>query len=346
MKNAIPSRNELRKLLMPFEQKNNSHAIFLFLLDYILFFISQFLVICLPIELKIVGSILTTIFIGRLFIIGHDACHESFTNSRRLNYFIGQLAFLPSLTVFQNWVKYHNVFHHGRNNLATAQEVWSVLSQDVWCPLSPNQFRALTKIQQTFYRFYRSSLGVFFYYLEFWWKKFYRIKVKANKKNKKIIFEFVVVNLWLFTQLGCLFYFSNIFQQSFIPVFLFGFLLPFFLWNVIMGFLIYLHHTHPNIPWYENQNEWMTSSPYITSTVHLKFPDWISTGIHHIMEHTAHHLNTSIPCYNLKAAQKELEELLPEHIVNQDFSWSWYLECTRVCKLYDFEKHEWVGFPE
>jgi hypothetical protein len=43
-----------------------------------------------------------------LFVIGHDACHQSFTSSRPLNELIGRIAFLPSLHVFSLWECEHN----------------------------------------------------------------------------------------------------------------------------------------------------------------------------------------------------------------------------------------------
>ena len=65
---------------------------------------------------------------------------------------------------------------------------------------------------------------------------------------------------------------------------------------------------------------------------------------HHIMEHTAHHVDMSIPLYRLKRAQARLEELLPGKIVIQPFSWRWYLETARRCKLYDFERQCWTDY--
>ena len=64
----------------------------------------------------------------------------------------------------------------------------------------------------------------------------------------------------------------------------------------------------------------------------------------HIMEHTAHHVDMSIPLYRLKAAQQKLEELLPGRIVVQPFSWRWYFATARICKLYDFHRHCWTDF--
>lgn len=38
-----------------------------------------------------------------LFVIGHDACHQSYTCSRFLNHVIGRVAFLPALHSFSLW---------------------------------------------------------------------------------------------------------------------------------------------------------------------------------------------------------------------------------------------------
>ena len=62
------------------------------------------------------------------------------------------------------------------------------------------------------------------------------------------------------------------------------------------------------------------------------------------MEHTAHHVDMSIPLYKLKQAQAKLEEMLPERIVVQKFSWSWYFRTARSCKIYDYVNQRWLDF--
>jgi omega-6 fatty acid desaturase (delta-12 desaturase) len=62
------------------------------------------------------------------------------------------------------------------------------------------------------------------------------------------------------------------------------------------------------------------------------------------MEHTAHHVDMSIPLYKLKEAQALLEQLLPERIIVQRFSWKWYFATARACKLYDFSRQCWTDF--
>ncbi len=52
----------------------------------------------------------------------------------------------------------------------------------------------------------------------------------------------------------------------------------------------------------------------------------------------------TIPLYRLQQAQAKLEELLPGRIVVQPFSWRWYFETARACKLYDFTRRCWTDY--
>ena len=38
--------------------------------------------------------------------------------------------------------------------------------------------------------------------------------------------------------------------QSFWLLLLLGVVIPFALWNAIMGLVVFVHHTHPNIAWF------------------------------------------------------------------------------------------------
>ena len=52
----------------------------------------------------------------------------------------------------------------------------------------------------------------------------------------------------------------------------------------------------------------------------------------------------SVPLYRLKEAQAALEKILPERIFIQKFSWKWYFDTAKKCKLYDFENKAWLAF--
>jgi omega-6 fatty acid desaturase (delta-12 desaturase) len=76
------------------------------------------------------------IAIARLFVIGHDACHGSYTKYDWLNKVIGRIAFLPSLTPFSLWDVGHNVAHHGFTNLKGRDQVWVPMSAEEWASAS------------------------------------------------------------------------------------------------------------------------------------------------------------------------------------------------------------------
>jgi len=98
------------------------------------------------------------------------------------------------------------------------------------------------------------------------------------------------------------------------------------------------------VSWHDERTAWSKAQPFVSTTVHLTFPFKIGALMHHIMEHTAHHVDMSIPLYKLKSAQSMLETMLPERIIVQPFSWSWYFETAKSCKLYDFSRRCWTDY--
>ena len=115
------------------------------------------------------------ILVIMLFIIGHDACHQSFTSSHRLNRLIGRISFLPALHAYSLWDREHNQRHHRFNNIKDLDYAW--------IPLSWNEFVQASPLQRLKYRFYRNPGGVLFYYLfEIWPQRkiFPRRKMHGN----------------------------------------------------------------------------------------------------------------------------------------------------------------------
>jgi omega-6 fatty acid desaturase (delta-12 desaturase) len=124
----------------------------------------------------------------------------------------------------------------------------------------------------------------------------------------------------------------------------FGFVIPFLFWNAMIGFVVYIHHTHTAVQWHDDKAAWSKAAPFVSTTVHMTFPYKMGAAMHHIMEHTAHHVDMSIPLYQLKDAQQMLEDTLPGRIIVQRFSWRWYFQTARDCKLYDFTRRCWTDF--
>jgi omega-6 fatty acid desaturase (delta-12 desaturase) len=133
-------------------------------------------------------------------------------------------------------------------------------------------------------------------------------------------------------------------QQSIALVLLCSVVVPFLFWCAMIGFVVYVHHTHVKVSWHDDRSAWAKAQPFVSTTVHLTFPLKIGALMHHIMEHTAHHVDMSIPLYHLKQAQNKLETLLPGRIIVQPFSWRWYFQTARDCKLYDFTRQCWTDY--
>lgn len=335
----LPTRKVLRSWLLPLMQQDTFRALRLLVVDYAIFFALIFGAIALPNGwLRLISSLLAGYWIGRLFILGHDACHQSFTPHRKLNRVLGRLAFLPSLSPYSLWEVGHNVIHHGFTNLKGVDFIW--------IPASKADFDAMSPSRQVLERIYRSGYAPWLYYMiEIWWNKMY-FPNKNHKpgERKSFFWDNVLVSVFAVIWLGALTWLSAAFNVGFLTALVTGFIIPFIFWNGMIGWAVYVHHTHNRIKFYDNKKEWTASSPFVTTTVHLTFNKPWGAMMHHIMEHTAHHLDMTIPLYKLKEAQDKLEELLPGRIVVQKFSVGWYFKNAKHCQLYDYENKQWIDF--
>ncbi len=336
----LPHRKVIRGWLLPLGQRSTRRALALLALDFSLLALLIAGVVLFDSVWAMAASGLAAGFvIGRLFVIGHDGCHHSLTPSRPLNRWLARIAFLPSLTAYSLWDVGHNVVHHGFTNLKGVDFVWA--------PLTQQEFSALSPLGRMLQRIYRSGWGPGLYYMiEIWWKKmmFPRPGSLGNTRRAVFTWDCLLVSTFAVVWIAGLVWSALATQQSVAWLLGLGFALPLFFWFNMMGFVIYGHHTHVKVSWHDDRAVWQRAQPFVSTTVHLTFPLQIGAVLHHIMEHTAHHVDMSIPLYKLKEAQKMLEDLLPGRIVIQRFSWHWYFDTARACKLYDFTRHCWTDF--
>jgi omega-6 fatty acid desaturase (delta-12 desaturase) len=87
---ALPHRKIIREWLVPLSQRSTLRAFLLLLIDTALFVaLVAGTVAVESVWLKLLCGLAAGFVIGRLFIIGHDACHQSLTPHRELNKWIG-----------------------------------------------------------------------------------------------------------------------------------------------------------------------------------------------------------------------------------------------------------------
>jgi len=326
----------LREVLSAYYRRSTAIAVALLVADIALFGLAEWMVASQSIGWQLFGMVLATLAIVRLFIIGHDACHGSLTDHDTLNKVLGRIAFLPSLTPYSLWRVGHNVVHHGFNSLKGRDFVWEPKDPTEWANMSP--------ARRLLERLYRSAAGPLPYYLfEIWWRRLYYPRGKNSPGDRSEFFwDSTLVTVFAAAWVGGLVMFT---KGSLAVSLVLGFLIPFLVWNWTVGFVVYLHHTHPDFVWYADKSSWLKEQGILHGTVRYRIRPWWNFLLHNIMEHAAHHLDAKIPLYRLKAAQTALAKLVPE-IPEIELSMRTYWRTVRECKLFDFERKVWVRFPK
>jgi len=291
--------------------------------------------------LNIVAAVMNGMVIGLLFIVGHDACHGSFTPSPRLNSILARLSFLPSLQPYSSWLYTHNGLHHGWTNLK-GKDV-------VFVPFTLAEYRALPWWRRLLERIHRTAFGVALMHLtEIWWKyELFPTPLHSPKDKTTFFLDRLLVAGFFAVQISAAMLLSFTIPAD--PWYLVVravllLILSYAVWFLLIGVITFQQHTHPEAPWYDNMEEWNFYRAHIHSTPHLQYPTWLRRLLHNIMDHNAHHVDPLIPLYQLNASQHRLEDTCGTDVITNWGSIRAYLKTLRVCRLYDYEKHQWTDY--
>jgi acyl-lipid omega-6 desaturase (Delta-12 desaturase) len=291
--------------------------------------------------LRIPLVLLNGLAIAILFVVGHDACHGALTPSARANYVISQLSFLPSLHPFTGWSLSHNTLHHAWANLREHDPGYP--------PYTVEEFSRLSRWRQLETRVHRTFFGVTLMYLStVWWP--YMV---APSKNKRVMLDkvgnFGRERVWVVAYLAFVVAIAiaagvakgssplraSVEEVAWIVI---G---PFLVFGWLIAWATYLHHTHPQVRWYDSQTEWREAQAQLTATVHVVFPRWAELMLHEIMQHPAHHVDPNVPFYSLANAERALEHTVGHQMVVMHFTVRDALASLRICRLYDYKTHTW-----
>ncbi len=336
---AGPSRAEVQRALQEFLQPSLFWGLGLALADLAQYLAAIAGVLLLPaLWMKIACSLFAGLKIANLATLGHDAAHESLTPSRRLNKILGIVVFLPGLTNWALWIYEHHYRHHPYTNGELT---------DTFTPLAKAEYDALPAWRRALKRLHRNSLGLGFglYYIcERWWqvKFFPRADVPARHR-KPAWRHFALLIAYLAAFIAFLAAAPLYCATGSITALVLGFVVPFYVWMELMSGSLYFQHTNVAIPWFKGEID-RRAMPPETLTLHLSFPLWFSRYMHHVYDHGAHHVQPAIPCYRLYEAQQKLNSMVPEQVVSERFTFRLFWDTLRRCKLYDYERHQWLDF--
>ncbi len=247
------------------------------------------------------------------------------------------MCLLPALHNPTLWRIAHNREHHQAPNVARLNS---------WSPLSLAEYRALPAWRRLLERYYRSGLGFWLYYLVHRWlgaKLLPRADTPADLRNaawRDVAFLAAGLTLWCAAVIALA---RQGADASPWRALLFGVVVPFVVWNFMMGYTVYYQHTHPAIPWFRSRAEMEAHGGQERIAVSIDYARWYGFLSHDIMQHHAHHVHPLVPHYRLHAAEGRLRELCPD-IVVLPFTLRAILDVHRRCKLYDYDRGCWLDF--
>lgn len=333
-----------RMSLAPFAQRKALFSAALLIADLVVYAAMVFGAIAAEaLWLKLLFALGAGTMIALAAIAGHDAGHQSFSASKSVNRFFGTLAFLPALHPFCLWEHHHNRVHHRYTAQLGVDNAFPPMTVDDWREAGP--------WERAHYRFMRSLWGQPFFYLIDVWLLDMALPFVRNepKMNGRTWFDLILVYAYFVLFIAGTTYLSyalagdGSWWNAAGNAVVFGFAIPFLIWNVFISFLSIVQHTGPDVRWALPTGQPSTVEQSLAGTVHIVFPEWVDRLFHRIMQHQAHHVHVGIPLQELKAAQAAVAQANGAKLV---VVWTplYHWRLTRECKLYDHRRHRWVGY--
>jgi len=322
-------------------KRSNGKAAYYLIRDFICFSLLTYIIWISDSPWVLVPTyIAQSLSIFGLFLLGHDMAHGALFKNKTLNYFFGQICFLPSLHPYSKWVYGHNKLHHG----STIQ----LKSDFAWHPRTVSKFMTLSKWNRFMHKLYWSKLGAGLYYLNKMWFQGLIIRdANASSKTKRDTF---LVAAFALVATAVVFYSFSMTNNEFNWINgLLGIIkvqaIPFFLFCQWIGMVIYIQHIQDTVPWKQKEG-WNQFYGQVIGTTNYKTNFFLNFFLHNILIHLPHHVHSLIPFYNLPRALDELKRDYPDYVVLKESLFKDYFEYTEKCKLIDANTLEWTTYPK
>jgi len=285
-----------------------------------------------------------TVAPGQVVIRHHDAGHRALFKSKRMCDWVGRITMIPSMHIYSAWLLGHNRVHHG----FTVQEERDF----VWHPYTPEEYEQLSAFGKLMHKIEWSCFGAGIYYMiEVWWKKMIAF-TPPPKWRKDINFDRVflgsavlagIAGLFAFTWFGAgITGFAAIGYTAWLTFKVI--VVPWVLFNYLIGGVVYLHHINPEIKWHDHDS-WNKFKGQMEGTMIYRVkPRWMEFFLHKIMIHVPHHVDARIPFYKLDEAAEHLKKNFPDVVMDRPLNLWHYTQFTRKCKLYDFDREVWMDY--
>jgi acyl-lipid omega-6 desaturase (Delta-12 desaturase) len=279
-------------------------------------------------------SVVAGFAVAFLFVWGHDAAHGALFGSARTSEVLGTVAMLPSLNMYRLWMFGHNKVHHGFTSLSSID--W------IWRPMTPDEYRASSRWRRLVYRLERHPATCALHYLvRVWWPGMVRFRPDPRNSRVSGVRWSKLASLGYALGLGGLaWWLAGPFAAIVVVA------VPFLVFTWFIAFFIYLHHTHPDVKFYDERREWSALDGQLRSSITIRCSPVWEHLTHRILVHTPHHVDTRIPFYRLAQASDDLDAVYRDQITTYRFRWAAVRDIFRTCQLYEFDSHRWSRFAD
>ena len=336
----IPEKAALLRALAPFARPSNVKGLVLFAQEYLMYWGAIALLLYSPsMTVKILASVFAGFKLTAFYTLGHDAGHQTLVANKRLNWWLAQCLSIPAWQNHRLWILDHHLLHHPKTNGE---------QHDFYKPYSKVEFDQLSWSMQWFERFVRApnliGFGVNFFFTWLLATRLFPTTAVPVELRRSAWLHCLAVLAYQagFLTLLCL-------APKWAPVSLgealgLGFFLPLAVFAIVTGASLYLMHTHQRLPWFKGSPAREGVYAPTLCAMHMTLPAPVHKFIHNVFAHSAHHAHAGVPVYHLLDAQLHLDELLGEQGLVVPMSLPGAIATMRACKLYDYEKHQWLDF--
>lgn len=268
------------------------------------------------------------------FVWGHDAAHGALFKSARWAEIFGTIAMLPSLQMYRLWCFGHNKVHHGYTSLSAID--W------IWRPLTVEEYRARSRVGRAVYRLERHPATCGLHYLvRVWWAGMIRYRPDQRRRARGFAVSKVATLVFVVVMSAVAYRFAGGWFGVVAAV-----VVPFLSFNYVIALIVYLHHTHPDVPFFVTRSEWTATIGQVACCTIVRTNRVLEFLMHHIFIHVPHHVDTRIPFYRLLRAWSDLPPSITQYVTEYRLRPSTVLGIFRQCKLYDFETRSWRQFRD
>jgi omega-6 fatty acid desaturase (delta-12 desaturase) len=285
--------------------------------------------------LKLLLGVLLGVAVALLFVWAHDAAHGALFGFTGTAEVLGSIAMLPSINMYRLWIYGHNKAHHGFTSFTMID--W------IWAPKSPEQYQASSRWSRFVYRVERSLPGCAVHYvLRVWWPAMVTFRPPKDVRKRNHFTRSRLVTLAYVVVASVLaFLFAGGIGGVIAAV-----VVPWVVFTYLLAFAVYLHHTHPSLPFFDQRDEWCASIGQVACSTIVRTPKVFETLTHGILVHTPHHVDTKIPFYRLQRAAADLQPVVGDHMLEYRFTWSDVRQIFKTCQLYDYRAKTWYRFRD